>query len=328
MMVLLKFIISLTAVLYFSFNTLNIFADEVVNTENFSDFAIESELIDGEELLKENFFVIEKYYEIKSSKPEIVAVTSSIYTVQKGDTLTGISKKFNQKEDIIKKNNPDVPFSSLKIGTKLTILSENGIYHKVKKGESISRIASTYKVKTQNITDYNSLEGSNLKIGQELFVKDPTIVVVKTTVASSKAKTTVASKTVNKKTENFEMPVKWAGVSSRFGSRLHPVLKRYIQHTGVDLKAQYTQLHAAKDGKVSFAGYMGAYGKIIIIKHNDGYETRSAHLNDIYVKNGQTVKQGQVIGKTGKSGRVTGPHLHFEIRKGSRPDDPMKYLIR
>lgn len=328
MMVLLKYIISLTAILYFSFNTLNIFADEVVNTENFTDFTLESELIDGEELLKENFFIIEKSYEIKSNKPEIAAVTSSTYTVQKGDTLAGIAKKFDQKEDVIRKNNPNVSFSSLKIGTKLTILSENGIYHNVKKGESISRIASIYKVKTQNITDYNSLEGTNLKIGQELFIKDPNLIAIKPTVASNKPKTTTASKTVDKKTENFKMPVKWAGVSSKFGSRLHPVLKRYIQHTGVDLKAQYTQLHATKDGKVSFAGYMGAYGKIIIIKHQDGYETRSAHLNDIYVKNGQTVKQGQVIGKTGKSGRVTGPHLHFEIRKGSRPDDPMKYLIR
>ncbi|MBQ3437086.1 MAG: M23 family metallopeptidase, partial [Fusobacterium sp.] len=104
------------------------------------------------------------------------------------------------------------------------------------------------------------------------------------------------------------------------------VLKRYILHTGVDLKAKYIPLRAAQDGVVSFVGYMNGYGKIIIIKHNSGYETRYAHLSVMSTKVGERVKKGELIGKTGASGRVTGPHLHFEIRRNGTPLNPMKYL--
>ena len=326
MKAILKFAIPVIAVLSFSLNVLNVFADEVVNTEKFNDYGVE-ELTNGEEFLKENFFVIERTYDLKQKEKKLFDIKLSMYEVKKGDTLAKIAKELGQKEEIIKKNNPNVSFKNLKIGTKLTIYSENGIYHKVQKGESLSKIATAYKVKVDDLMLHNGLSGSGLQIGQSLFIKDPNLDALKVAVKKSESKT-VTAKAAIKKAENFKMPVQWLGVSSKFGSRMHPVLKRYIQHTGVDLKAKYTQLKAAKDGKVSFAGYMGAYGKIIIIKHSDGYETRSAHLNDIYVKTGQSVSQGQVIGKTGMSGRVTGPHLHFEIRKGNKPDDPMKYLVR
>ena len=124
------------------------------------------------------------------------------------------------------------------------------------------------------------------------------------------------------------MPVKWAGVTSPFGKRFHPVLKRYIQHAGIDMRARYVPLMASRDGTVVFAGYMTGYGKIIKINHGSGYETRSAHLEKMYVKVGDKVKSGQVIGQTGMTGRVTGPHLHFEIRKNGKANNPMNYLVR
>lgn len=71
---------------------------------------------------------------------------------------------------------------------------------------------------------------------------------------------------------------------------------------------------------------MNGYGKIIIIKHSSGYETRYAHLDKIGVRKGQYVKTGELIGKTGQSGRVTGPHLHFELRKNGKILNPMKYM--
>ena len=124
----------------------------------------------------------------------------------------------------------------------------------------------------------------------------------------------------------FAYPVRYAGVSSPFGNRYHPVLKRYILHTGVDLVAKYVPLRAAKAGVVTFAGNMSGYGKIIIIRHDNGYETRYAHLSVISTNVGEHVNQGDLIGKTGNSGRTTGAHLHFEIRQNGTPKNPMKYL--
>lgn len=124
----------------------------------------------------------------------------------------------------------------------------------------------------------------------------------------------------------FTYPVRYAGVSSPFGNRYHPVLKRYILHTGVDLVAKYVPLRAAKAGVVTFAGNMSGYGKIIIIRHDNGYETRYAHLSVISTNVGEHVNQGDLIGKTGNSGRTTGAHLHFEIRQNGVPKNPMKYL--
>ena len=124
----------------------------------------------------------------------------------------------------------------------------------------------------------------------------------------------------------FAYPVRYAGVSSPFGNRYHPVLKRYILHTGVDLVAKYVLLRAAKAGVVTFAGNMSGYGKIIIIRHDNGYETRYAHLSVISTNVGEHVNQGDLIGKTGNSGRTTGAHLHFEIRQNGVPKNPMKYL--
>lgn len=94
--------------------------------------------------------------------------------------------------------------------------------------------------------------------------------------------------------------MRYKGISSPFGNRFHPVLKRYILHTGVDLVAKFVPLRAAKAGTVSFVGYMNGYGKIIIIKHGNGFETRYAHLSKISTKVGEYVNQrrrGDLIGK-------------------------------
>ena len=149
----------------------------------------------------------------------------------------------------------------------------------------------------------------------------------KTSTSPQKGSTSVSSEVPSGEgSSGFAYPVKFSGVASPFGNRFHPVLKKYILHTGVDFVAKYIPLRAAKDGVVSFAGNMSGYGKIIIIKHSNGYETRYAHLSVISTKVGEHVNKGDLIGKTGASGRVTGPHLHFEIRKDGVPKNPMKYL--
>lgn len=125
-------------------------------------------------------------------------------------------------------------------------------------------------------------------------------------------------------------------LSSRFGVRKHPIIKKWIRHNGIDLAARKgTRIYAADSGKVLFSGqkslYRG-YGKIIVIDHGkrerDGrnISTFYAHTSRILVKKGQRVKKGDEIGWVGATGYATGPHLHFEVRENGRPVNPLKYI--
>ena len=115
-------------------------------------------------------------------------------------------------------------------------------------------------------------------------------------------------------------------VISSFGTRFHPVHKRYITHTGVDLKARYTSVKAAADGVVEFSGYQGGYGYVVIISHGYGYKTLYAHNSKLLATKGQKVKKGQKISVSGNSGVSTGPHLHYEVRINNVPVNPVMFL--
>ena len=270
----------------------------------------------GVEIVDSNVYTFERVYdfEVEELVKKSEGVLVEDYIVKKGDTLYGISKLTNQDFDVLIANNPKVKNGKLRIGQVIKILSKNGIYYKVKKGDNLIKIAKRYNVKTDKLIDDNKLKDTKLLIGQELFILEPDMKYVKRT-ASRKGNSV-----------DFGWPIKWRGVTSPFGTRFHPVLKRYIMHKGVDLKAGVgVPVYAPKDGKVTFAGYMRGYGKLIKLKHSKGYSTRFAHLSKISVKNGEYVEKGELIGKTGKTGRVTGPHLHYEIRKRGKPLNPMKF---
>jgi murein DD-endopeptidase MepM/ murein hydrolase activator NlpD len=128
----------------------------------------------------------------------------------------------------------------------------------------------------------------------------------------------------------FGMPLRHARITSSFSyRRWHPILHRYRPHHGTDFGARRgTPLLAVNDGRVSYAGWMRGYGKVVKIRHAGGYESLYAHQSRIRVKRGQYVKKGQVIGYVGSTGRSTGPHLHFGLMKNGRWIDPMKVLRR
>lgn len=116
-------------------------------------------------------------------------------------------------------------------------------------------------------------------------------------------------------------------ISSDFGFRRHPVTGQRSMHNGIDISnSSGTAIWAAGTGVVTFEGYDGNYGRVIIIDHGYGYETVYAHLSRISVEEGDTVQKGDQIGKMGATGRTTGPHLHFEIRYNGDSVDPLNIL--
>lgn len=175
------------------------------------------------------------------------------------------------------------------------------IYHIVQPGDTLYKISKLYNVQL----------GELIKLNE---IKDPSHIFVGQTL-----------KIPRYETPQFIWPVK-ARISSSFGKR-----GRNGFHSGIDIPApKGTPIKAAADGMVvksgkSLDGY-AKYGKIIIIEHTNGVRTLYAHNSVNFVKAGECVRAGDIIGEVGSSGNASGPHLHFEIRKNGRPLNPLKYL--
>ena len=124
----------------------------------------------------------------------------------------------------------------------------------------------------------------------------------------------------------FDWPVR-GPLSSPFGNRIHPILKRKILHAGIDIAAPGgTPVKAPAGGEVIYDGWLRGYGRVVVLDHGRGYSTLYAHLSASLVKEDQEVKAGAVIARVGKTGNVTGYHLHFEVRQYGTPVNPIKYL--
>ena len=116
-------------------------------------------------------------------------------------------------------------------------------------------------------------------------------------------------------------------VSSPYGPRKHPVTGKYRMHHGIDLAGTWQEnVSVSADGTVVFAGYHGSFGKVIRIKHNYGIMTTYGHLAKINVRRGDLVSEGQVIGKMGRTGKVKGAHLHYEISVNGKSQNPATYI--
>ena len=122
-------------------------------------------------------------------------------------------------------------------------------------------------------------------------------------------------------------PMEHYYVTSKYGKRKHPVTKKWRFHHGIDLAGTWQEnIKVSADGVVTFAGYHGSFGKVIRIRHNYGIRTTYGHLAKILVKKGQIVSDGQVVGKMGRTGRVDGAHLHYEISVDGKSRDPAIYF--
>ena len=152
-----------------------------------------------------------------------------------------------------------------------------------------------------------------------------TLTEEKTVTAPVSKVVLVGTKKSTASTGSYAWPTKSVYITSKYGWRTIFGSRSY--HYGIDLRAAVgTSIYAADGGEVVFVGTQNGYGKLIQIKHDNGDLTYYAHLNSFSVKKGDRVYKGQLIAKSGQTGRVTGPHLHFEIRKNGSQVDPEKYL--
>lgn len=213
--------------------------------------------------------------------------------------------------------------------------SPYGIYHTVQKCQTLYRISKVYSVPVEEIMNINNIDDpSSLKIGDRIFIPgaDRQLYVESyCEVARGEPETKREEKKsdIVKKYDDKNIPSLsgfiWP-VKGKIFSRFEQT--REHRHDGIDVSTpEGTPIKAAAGGRVIYSGSgIRDYGNIIIIKHANNFFTVYAHNSENHVLEGSIVKQGQVIGKVGKTGKASGPHLHFEIRKGKTPVDPLKLL--
>ncbi len=241
------------------------------------------------------------------------------YTVRPGDTLASIADQFDITVDTIKWEN-NLKGNSIKPDQKLRILPVSGIAHKVRSGESVYSIAKRYDVDAQGIVnfpfnEFENLDTFALNVGDTLIVPGGVPPQEKPAPGRGPQRVTIVAGQAG--SGQFIWPT--TGNVSQY-----PV----YYHMALDIANRSLPPVIASDtGTVSFAGCVGyGYGCHIIIDHGNGFQTLYGHLSRIGVSAGQGVNQGQEIGTLGSTGRSTGPHLHFEVRKGGVLQNPLGYL--
>lgn len=237
------------------------------------------------------------------------------YTVRPGDTVGEIAQKEGVKVDTILGANQSVKsISSLRVGQRLRIPNQDGVFHKVQNGQTLSNISKTYKVSLEKILDTNDISRpKNIIAGKEIFIPG--------------AKILPSSKEYLLGGIGFIRPVSAGYFSSGYGYRRDPFCGSIRFHTGVDFSAwQGTPIRASRSGEVVYSDWMNGYGNTIVVRHTGGYATRYAHCSRNLVSRGMYVNQGQTIGLVGNTGRSMGAHVHFEILKNGRPVNPSSFI--
>lgn len=197
-----------------------------------------------------------------------------------------------------------------------------GVYHKVKKGETLWRIAQTYNVSLKKLKKVNRIaNASKIKAGKYLFIPGAKKKLYVKTLKPSMRKVSLGRRPSSHKKGFFAWPLNGT-LTSHYGVR------KKRKHDGIDIAApKGTPIFAAASGKVIFSGWgPTGYGKMVIIKHNHKWVTVYAHNSKNRVKKNQRVKKGQKIAYVGSTGRSTGPHVHFEVRENREPINPLNYL--
>jgi len=258
---------------------------------------------------------------------------NAVHVVRKGDTLYAISRRYGVPvRDLVSTNRLRSPYT-LEIGQRVKVPTAQ--VYVVKKGDTGYSISRRFGVNVSALMRENGIKAPfRLEIGQTLKLPGgASTAPVQTASAASPrvvrpAQTTgrtVARPTPPPRTSSgFDWPVQ-GRLASRFGPK-----QDGLHNDGINILArQGTPVKAAEAGVVVYASNaLEGYGHLLLVKHSDGWITAYAHNERLLVREGQTVNKGQIIARVGNTGGVTEPQLHFEIRKGRRALDPLRYLSR
>ena len=293
---------------------------------------------------------------VAAGKEKVEPIKTKSYVVAKGDSLWSIANSQGIEIDTLIGSNVLKSSSRLRPGAVLRIPNQDGIFYTLKKGEKIEAVTKRYGVSMNKLRAANiNVSTDSLKTGDEVFlpgakpegllehkeseVKVAEVKKEKPAPVAKNVKTPAPTKTEKtvkpqkgevavRNTGGFRWPI-MGRINSPFGWRYHPITKRRDFHTGIDIKANRNDpIKSAGGGKVIYSGWMGGYGKVLVVEHNNGQSTLYAHCSTLLVGKGANVSSGQLIAKIGTTGRSTGPHLHFEVRNGNSPVNPIKYLSR
>lgn len=261
--------------------------------------------------------------------------TPETVTVEKGDTLYSISKRYDMPlRDLIDANGLKPPHT-LKVGQVLRLPAST--YHVVSRGDTLYSISRQYNANIADLKRINNLSYPyTLAVGQKVILAGSARSLSATANPPPKRKYTARAaprKTtsrpargsytvVQKRSSKFSWPVRGT-IVSKFGT-----IGKGRANDGINIKAaRGTAIKAADAGTVAYAGNeLKGFGNLILVRHNDGWITAYAHNDRLLVKKGQKVRRGEKIATVGATGGVNSPQLHFEIRAGKKAVNPVAYL--
>ncbi len=260
------------------------------------------------------------------------------YTVEDGDVLSSIARRFGVSMDTIIWENSITNPHQLKPGTNLSILPVSGITHTIAEGDTLAKVAKKYSIEEEKLCTQNQMEtNSSLIAGTKIIIPGgkKTVYTGNGTYLASQSPGTYAA---YKAPTSIDGAIILANGAQNKDGRwmVKPTIGTYTTyfrsgHYAVDIAdTSKPQVVAAADGTVvkSQCGWNGGYGCVIVLDHGDGFQTLYAHLSELAVTVGDSVSQGNGIGTMGNTGRVygrTGIHLHFEVIDNGVKKNPIAF---
>ncbi len=262
-----------------------------------------------------------------AGSPDSVSIPAttdiSSYTVEDGDTLSGIAAKYGVSTNTILWANNLTIKSTIRPGMTLVILPVSGIRHTVVKGETLASLAATYHADADEIATYNGLApGATIAAGSAIIIPGGELSAPAKSSSSSSSAKSSTSKSINE-------PYLGGSGAATPGYFSNPLPGGIITQSihgwnAVDIGAHTgTPIYAAANGTVTVAkangAWNGGYGNYVVVSDSNGTQTLYAHMSRVAATMGASVSAGEVIGYVGMTGEATGPHLHFEVRGAKNP---------
>jgi murein DD-endopeptidase MepM/ murein hydrolase activator NlpD len=246
-----------------------------------------------------------------ASKPVAVAAAPAVHVVNPGDTLLSVARHNHVSLSELARANSLEPTAKLRLGMKLTVPGA--------KTAAVAPAAQPATVAAQPVAAVAPATKMAAAGGPPQSAR---LAQATATVEDAAVATPVKATEATGALPTFRWPVRGKVITS-YGAKTNGK-----SNDGINLAVpEGTPVKAAEDGVVAYSGNeLKGYGNLVLVRHSNGYVTAYAHASELMVKRGDTIKRGQIIAKSGQSGEVGSPQLHFEIRKGSSPVDPLQFL--